>query len=171
MIFVTTGTVSFPFKRLVDGAVVIWKNKPEEVVIQAGNYVPANESKNIKLIKYLTLFETIEYYQKSRLVVSAAGEASVFMMLKYCKYMPILFPRQKRYGEHVDDQQLEIAVEAKRLGYAELALSEGELKQLSEQFNPRKVEMRSPSKDHANQLIQNLDRLVAGIKTGKDVNN
>ena len=50
----------------------------------------------------------IEYIQKSQLVVSHAGIGTIILCKKYG--IPILIlPRRKRYGEHMNDHQLEIA--------------------------------------------------------------
>jgi UDP-N-acetylglucosamine transferase subunit ALG13 len=109
MIFITTGTVDIPFKRLVDKSIEIFWNKEEKVIIQAGNYKTKSTSKNIDLIKQLPFNETLKLYKNADLIISACGEVSTLLILQYSKNMPIFVPRGKKYGEHVDNQQIKIA--------------------------------------------------------------
>lgn len=109
MIFVTTGTVQIPFKRMVDKSMEIFGGLREKVIIQAGCYKTISYYSNITLKDYFTFEKTLEYYKTADIIISSCGEASVFLILKYSKNVPIFFPRLKKYKEHVDNQQLEIS--------------------------------------------------------------
>lgn len=113
MIFVTVGTHEQPFDRLVksiDQMVADGKIK-EEVIIQKGytDYEPQN-CKSYKLIGYDDMQKNIE---KARIVVTHGGPASFVAPLSIGK-IPIVFPRQKKYNEHVNDHQLEFAREVEK---------------------------------------------------------
>ena len=105
MIFVTVGTHEQPFNRLVrkmdelkrDGVI------QEEVFIQTGfsTYVP-QYCRWSKLIPYADMVKKME---NARIVITHGGPASFLMPLQMGK-IPIVVPRQSRFGEHVNDHQV-----------------------------------------------------------------
>lgn len=106
MIFVTVGTHEQPFNRLVEEIDRLKKNNiiQEEVIIQTGysTYKP-------KYCKYNDLFtysEMNECIQQARVVIAHGGPASFIMPLQIGK-MPIVVPRKKEFGEHVNNHQVE----------------------------------------------------------------
>lgn len=109
MIFISAGTVEFPFPRLVS---VMYENllgKKEKVIIQSGYGADLRSHKNITVQQFISLQETITYYKKARINISAAGEGSCILLSQFSKNMFYVVPRMRKYNEHVDDQQLEIA--------------------------------------------------------------
>jgi len=109
MIFISAGTVEFPFPRLVS---VMYENllgKKEKVIIQSGYGADLRSQKNITVQQFISLEETIAYYKKARINISAAGEGSCILLSQFSKNMFYVVPRMRKYNEHVDDQQLEIA--------------------------------------------------------------
>lgn len=104
MIFVTVGTHEQQFNRLVkavddlvaDGAI------KEEVIIQKGfsDYGPEH-CKSYKLIGYKDMQK---YYDEARVIITHGGPASFMAALERGK-TPIVVPRLKKYGEHVNDHQ------------------------------------------------------------------
>lgn len=116
MIFVTVGTHEQPFDRLVrymdelvaSGAIT------EEVIIQTGytDYEPQHCTWS-KLLPYP---EMVKNVAEARIVITHGGPSSFIMPLQVGK-IPIVVPRQEKYGEHVNDHQLLFAQEvAKRQG-------------------------------------------------------
>ena len=116
MIFVTVGTHEQPFDRLIqkmdelkrDGVI------QEDVVMQTGfsTYVP-QYCQWSKLIPYRQMVKNVE---DARIVITHGGPASFFMPLQIGK-TPIVVPRQCRFGEHVNDHQVEFARNvAQRMG-------------------------------------------------------
>ncbi|WP_281658671.1 PssE/Cps14G family polysaccharide biosynthesis glycosyltransferase [Halobacillus sp. Cin3] len=106
MIFVTVGTQKFPFDRLVKALDLNKKEYlNEEIYAQIGSskYKP----ENFDYIDYLTSNDALEYIKKSEIVITHAGTSSIIHALREKKKI-IVVPRQKRYGEHVDNHQLEI---------------------------------------------------------------
>jgi beta-1,4-N-acetylglucosaminyltransferase len=106
MIFVTVGNDFRSFDRLLRKMDEIALRIPSEIVIQRGysKYSP----KNVKHFDFVPLDTATEYIRKARLVVSHAGMGTIILCKEYG--IPILiFPRRKRYREHMNDHQLEIA--------------------------------------------------------------
>lgn len=108
MIFISTGTIALPFNRLIDSSINVLKDQVKnQVIIQSGTYqVKQTLPKHISIKPYFTLSQTIKYYKQASLVISAAGEASVFLILKNTRFKPVFMPRLKHFGEHVDNLQL-----------------------------------------------------------------
>jgi len=106
MIFVTVGNDFRNFDRLLGKMDEIAPLIPNEIVIQRGysRYLP----KNTTCFDFISMDIAIEYIRKSELVVSHAGIGTIILCKEYG--VPILiFPRRKKYGEHMNDHQMEIA--------------------------------------------------------------
>jgi UDP-N-acetylglucosamine transferase subunit ALG13 len=102
MIFVSIGTHPGQFDRLLRKIDSLALQLKEEIIIQRGftRYVP-------KHCKSFTFTDNIgEYYQKARLVIVQSGTSLLEFALKYKKPV-ITVPRQKKYGEHLNDHQVE----------------------------------------------------------------
>ena len=102
MIFVTVGTHEQQFNRLVEYMDNL--NLSEEVIIQRGysDYVPSR-CRSEKLLPYSEMEKLVE---QARIVVTHGGPSSIMMPLQMGE-IPIVVPRQNRYGEHVNDHQVE----------------------------------------------------------------
>lgn len=104
MIFVTVGTHEQQFNRLVKAVddLVADGTIKEEVIIQKGfsDYEPKH-CKSYKLIGYKDMQK---YYDEARIIITHGGPASFMDALKRGK-TPIVMPRLKKYGEHVNDHQ------------------------------------------------------------------
>ncbi len=116
MIFVVLGTQKFQLNRLLkllDEYVKLGKIK-EEVIAQRGNsdYIP----KNFESFEFLDKDTFDSYIKKANIVVTHSGVGSIITALKSKKPV-IVFPRLKKYGEHVDDHQLDIATAFAKKNY------------------------------------------------------
>ena len=116
MIFVTVGTHEQPFDRLIKYIDEFVKSSgiKEEVVIQVGysTYIP----KYCRWQKLYPYQDIIKLMKEARIVITHGGPSSFIMPLQIGK-IPIVIPRQKKYGEHVNDHQLHFVTEvAKRMG-------------------------------------------------------
>lgn len=113
MIFVTVGTHEQPFDRLVrcvdelKGSGVI----TEDVFIQTGytDYEPVH----CQWSKLLPYSDMEKYVRQARIVITHGGPSSFIMPLQVGK-IPIVVPRQEKYGEHVNDHQLAFALEVEK---------------------------------------------------------
>lgn len=116
MIFVTVGTHEQPFNRLVQKMDELKKNGTiqEDVIIQTGfsTYEP-QYCQWSKLIPYQQMIKNVE---EARIVITHGGPASFIMPLQIGK-TPIVVPRQHKFGEHVNNHQVEFARNVeKRMG-------------------------------------------------------
>ena len=106
MIFVTVGTHEQPFNRLVQKMDELKKNGTiqEDVIIQTGfsTYEP-QYCQWSKLIPYQQMIKNVE---EARIVITHGGPASFIMPLQIGK-TPIVVPRQHKFGEHVNNHQVE----------------------------------------------------------------
>ena len=104
MIFVTVGTHEQPFNRLVEYMDKWAENHDEEVIIQTGfcTYEP-KFSQWDKLYPYKKMIEMVD---KARIVITHGGPSSFIMPLQIGK-VPIVVPRKKEFGEHVNDHQVD----------------------------------------------------------------
>lgn len=106
MILVTVGTHYQKFHRLIEAADYYAATTDERVIIQSGCccYKPIHSD----------CFDFIEYeklkgfFTEARVIVMHAAAGSILLGLKMGKPL-VLVPRKKRYHEHNDDHQLELA--------------------------------------------------------------
>lgn len=106
MIFVTVGTHEQPFDRLLKKVDELKKDGiiNEDVIMQTGfsTYEP-QYCKWSKLLPYQQMKKNVE---EAHIVITHGGPASFIMPLQIGK-VPIVVPRQYKYGEHVNDHQVE----------------------------------------------------------------
>ena len=106
MIFVTVGTQYQGFERLIKKMDEIAGRINEEVIAQIGStkYKPKN-------LTYFTIKdenEILELFEKARIIVSHAGSGSLLTLINYMKPI-IVVPRLKKFNEHIDNHQVELA--------------------------------------------------------------
>ena len=90
MTLVTLGTQHQEFTRLLD--YIEKSDLKGEIIVQAG--YTKYESKRMKIFDFISYDEMEKYIDKSDLVITHAGTGSIVMPLKF--------------GEHVDDHQVEL---------------------------------------------------------------
>lgn len=127
MIFVTVGTSDFDFIRLVKFMDESAKNIREEIIIQKGktNY----KTKNCKGFDFIEDKKYHKYMQNARIIITHAGVGSILTCLKYNK-KPVIVPRLKKYGEHIDNHQIEIAKKFSEKFYLEVIENVNKLKSI-----------------------------------------
>ena len=105
MIFVTVGTHEQPFDRLVKeiDRLVEESIVTEQVFIQTGYSL--YEPKFCEHAKFLKFNEMVDKIENASVVISHAGPSTIMLAL-YKEKIPIVMPRQKEYGEHVDNHQM-----------------------------------------------------------------
>lgn len=109
MIFISVGTIHYPFDRLLKKVQSDLLGKSEKVIIQSGYSDCIRSAQNIIVTPFFSFEQMIQNYQKARLNISAGGEGSAILLSYFSKNTFILVPRLKKYGEHIDDQQLDVA--------------------------------------------------------------
>ena len=103
MIFVTVGTHEQQFNRLVEYMDMWAENHDEKVIIQSG--YSTYEPKNCEWKKLLPYDEMNNLIEKARIVITHGGPSSFVAPLMIGK-TPIVIPRKKEFGEHVNDHQV-----------------------------------------------------------------
>lgn len=105
MIFVTVGTHEQPFNRLLKYIDKLKEKNilQEDVVIQTG--YSTYEPKYCQWKKMFSYDEMQKNVKDARIVITHGGPASFLLPLQMQK-IPIVVPRQKKYGEHINDHQL-----------------------------------------------------------------
>jgi UDP-N-acetylglucosamine transferase subunit ALG13 len=114
LIFVTVGTPSYDFRRLVKAVDdIAAKGLNEKIMVQLGytKYIP----RNCDWFKFAKPEKMEEICKKSRVYISHGGIGSLMMPLKYKKPV-IAVARLKEFGEHIDNHQLQIVKELEKQG-------------------------------------------------------
>ncbi|WP_321422017.1 PssE/Cps14G family polysaccharide biosynthesis glycosyltransferase [uncultured Methanobacterium sp.] len=113
MIFVTVGTHNQGFERLIKKMDEIAGKIDEEVVIQIGftEFKPVNA----QWFKFKDIDDIKECYKNATVIVAHAGAGTLLDSL-YFKKSVVAVPRRKKYGEHIDDQQLELTEALEKSG-------------------------------------------------------
>jgi UDP-N-acetylglucosamine transferase subunit ALG13 len=115
LIFVTLGSQKFQFNRLLKEIDKLIENGSidEEVFAQIGysDYKP----KNYKFKEFLNRDEFSDIMDKCDKVITHGGTGAIIGAVKKGKKV-IAVPRLKKFGEHVDDHQVEILKQFENLG-------------------------------------------------------
>ncbi len=107
MIFVTVGTTSFPFDRLlkaVDEAMPTVKT--EDLIVQKGVSKYSFKYPKVKIYKELSFPKMIAYMKEARATITHGGPATIFQVIKYSSSKPMVVPRSSEFGEHVDTHEI-----------------------------------------------------------------
>jgi beta-1,4-N-acetylglucosaminyltransferase len=111
MIFVTVGSSTIPFDRLLR-AVDAWRID-EPLVVQHG--ASAIRPRRAECVDFLDYDTFVDLVRGARLMITHAGVGSVMTALRERK-RPIVVPRRRACGEAVDDHQTPFARRAGQLG-------------------------------------------------------
>lgn len=170
MIFVTVGTHEQPFNRLIEemdrlkGEGIL----DEDVIMQTGfsTYKP-KYCEWSKLVPYSRMLENV---RNARIVITHGGPASFIMPLQVGK-VPIVVPRQLRYGEHVNDHQVEFTrAVAERIGNIIPVYDIKNLAQAIADYDERTSHLNKNGLISNNQLFnQSLEQIVIQFTQNKDI--
>jgi UDP-N-acetylglucosamine transferase subunit ALG13 len=129
LVFVTVGTERYPFHRLVDW-VDEWSRtdagRRARCLVQYGAGPAPRVAEGVDFLPFPRMRELLG---AATAVVCHGGTGSV-MLARSLGRKPIVVPRVKRYGENVDDHQVDFARRLLGLGEAETAESFAELREL-----------------------------------------
>lgn len=139
MILVLLGTQNNSFYRLLeeieenikDGTIT------EEVIVQTG--FTKYKSENMKLFDMIPSDEYEKYIKEANLIITHGGAGSIIQSIRLGKKV-IAVPRLQKYGEHVNDHQIEIIKAFGERGYIVGINNVSELKKALEDikdFNPK----------------------------------
>ncbi|MBL1125993.1 multidrug MFS transporter [Streptococcus suis] len=158
MIFVTVGTHEQQFNRLIKEIDLLKKNGSitDEIFIQTG--FSTYEPKYCTWKNLLSYSEMEDYMLKADIVVTHGGPASFMDAMSKGK-TTIVVPRQKKYGEHVNDHQLEFCKKIVEKGY-ELTMVQdvSDLKNYLNESNIQQVKLNH--KRFVQSFIKTIDKLL-----------
>lgn len=129
MIFVTLGSQKFQFNRLLKELdKLVSENKiDDEIFAQIGysDYKP----QNFKYKEFVDRDEFKEIMDKSNIVIAHGGTGAIITAVKQGKKV-IAVPRLAKYGEHVDDHQIQIVTEFENSGIIKAVYEMDELEKV-----------------------------------------
>ena len=153
MIFITLGSQKFQFNRLLEQIDLLIEKGviKEDVLAQTGasDYKP----KHFKYKDFMTQEEFRENMSKSNFVITHAGTGAIITALKFDKKV-IAIPRLVRFGEHVDDHQIQLIDEFKELNFIEPVYEIEELENA----------IKSIGKKTYNKYVSNTETIINDIK-------
>ena len=122
--FVSVGNATQSFRRLLDAISSGALQLPQPVMVQYGN-TPFQGS-GCSARAFLGMVEFGRFMTESELLILHAGAGSVIHAIQAGK-IPVVMPRLAKYGEHIDDHQLEFARAMAEAGKIVLAEEPGDL--------------------------------------------
>lgn len=132
LVFVTVGTDHHPFDRLIqwiDDWLANGRETRVSCFVQRGTSARPRHAHSSEYVAYTEMEAII---RSSIAVVSHGGPGSI-MLCRYRDKWPIVVPRTRRLGEHVDDHQLAFSRRLAAAGEIRLAETEERLSQLLEE--------------------------------------
>jgi len=169
-LFVTVGLEAFPFDRLVsavDDAVSEGLISPDTFVQYGSSRTPLVAAQGRPYLEYAEMLERISDCDA---VVGHAGVGTV-MACRALNRVPIVVPRQRGLGEHLDDHQCPFAEMLEREGLAYVARGSGtllrdELVELARNVDePRSIAPSGPAPEAS--LAAHLRSVLCALDTGK----
>ena len=151
MIYVTVGTMHLEFSRLIRKMDEIARVSEEKTIIQTGmnSFLP----ENCEHFDFKSREEVEAIQQEARVVVAHAGIGSVLDALKAERPL-IVVPRLKRFGEHNNDHQLDLARAVERRGWGRLIMDINDLSEACAHPPPAHKNY-SPAKADLIQAVRN----------------
>ena len=153
MIFITLGSQKFQFNRLLEEVDKLIEQGiiTEEVFAQIGysDYKP-------KYNKFLDRDEFNEIIKKCDKVITHGGTGAIINAVKNNKKV-IAIPRLAKYGEHVDDHQLQIVKKFKEMGVISICNDTKYLKKIYDEIES-KIGKIYISNTEA--IIESIDRFL-----------
>lgn len=157
MIFCTVGTEKFPFDRLVRSVDLFGRTAKEEIFIQIGTAV--YEPEYSKWERFVSFSKMVQLIREARIVVCHAGVGIVLLCGSLNK-IPIVVPRLKSLGEHIDNHQPELCKKLASEGKIIAVYDEKELGLYIDNYAVKLQELPATSGRSTASLASYLTRLV-----------
>ena len=159
MIFVTLGSQKFQFNRLLRALDELAEKGAfaEEIFAQTGysDYRP----RHYRFQPFLDAEEFTRCLEKADLVITHAGTGVIISAVKRGRRV-IVVPRLGRYGEHVDDHQVQIAEMFSELGYVCACEDCG---QLAEKIREAKGLRFEPYVSNTEKYVASLEEYIQSL--------
>ena len=159
MIFITLGSQKFQFNRLLQEVdrLVGEKVIKDEVFAQIGysDYIP----QNYRYKEFLDREEFQNIIDKCDIVITHGGTGAIVGSIKKRKKV-IAVPRLSKYGEHVDDHQVQIVSQFKKMN---MILSVNSISEIKDRLDEIKDKEFREYKSNTNKIIESLDNFIKNI--------
>ena len=109
MVLVTVGNATQGFSRLLDAVDRIAGEGAfgdETILVQSG-HTRAFRPRHCRHQAFFPMDEFVALIHEASLIIAHAGAGTLFHALSAGK-VPVVMPRRQKYGEHVDDHQMEL---------------------------------------------------------------
>ncbi len=131
MILATVGTHGDPFPRFLD----LLGELDDAIVLQYGHNRPPDGFDDA--VAFMSFDEMVTGMHRADAVVTHAGVGSI-LCARDAGHVPVVVPRLKRFGEHVDDHQAELARSLEEGGHVIVVWEDGGLRQAVEHARKRR---------------------------------
>ena len=159
MVFVTLGSQKFQFNRLLEAVDELVEKGVigDEVFAQTGysDYQP----KNYKYKQFLDRDEFAEMEGKADIVITHGGTGAIIGAVKKGKKV-IAVPRLARYGEHVDDHQVQLLEQFGDMGIIEVCY---EMAELGEKYLKIRDKEFGKYESNTQVIIESVEKFIQGI--------
>ena len=156
MIFITLGSQKFQFDRLLKAVDNLVENGiiTEEVFAQTGysNYVP----QHYKYKAFLDRSEYAEAEANADLVLTHGGTGAIIGAVKEGKKV-IAVPRLAKYGEHVDDHQVQLLKQFEEMNIISVCY---DTDKLGECYTETKTKVFNKYKSNSSAIIESIEEFL-----------
>jgi len=168
MIFMTVGTTKFPFDRLLKAVdeVMLKLQTKEELIVQKGETNYQFKYPKTQVFKEIPFDKMISYLKKARVVVTHGGPATIFLALKHSRNKPLVVPRYKDAGDHVDNHQVFFSEFLKKKGLIEAVFPQENLVERIKNYMLKPKSLTKNKKYHSSKenLVEKLVNYTQSLK-------
>lgn len=159
MIFITLGSQKFQFNRLLKAVDGLVKNRiiVEKVFAQTGysDYKP----QHYEYKTFLNHDEFADMEARADIVITHGGTGAIIGAVKKGKKV-IAVPRLAKYGEHVDDHQIQLLKEFEKMGIILVCYN---VDQLGETYKKVKTVKLKPYISNQETIVKSIDSFLKEI--------
>ena len=159
MIFITLGSQKSQFNRLLKAVDDLVQRKiiKEDVFAQIGysDYQPQNYSYK----KFLDRDEFARMEEKSEIVITHGGTGAIIGAVKKDKKV-IAVPRLAKFGEHVDDHQLQLLDEFEKM---QIIVACYDTDKLEDAYRLVQTKKLKKYKSNQKRIIDSIEEFLTGI--------
>jgi UDP-N-acetylglucosamine transferase subunit ALG13 len=141
------GSQKNPFQRLARALSDL--NLPEKIIVQSGH--TKITSPNLDIRPFVGPDEYSQLNQQAKIIITHAGVGSIMQALSFGKPV-IVVPRLKKFGEHLNDHQTQIADQFAKAGYI---IKLGDMDSLGQAIQKAKT-FKPPKLKFDNHLIKKI---------------
>lgn len=155
MIFVITGTERFPMNRLIQKVDRLSKSETSSgnVFIQLGSCT--YEPEYCEWTRFLSFGQMCQKIEEADTIIAHAGAGTTLLCIQMGHH-PILVPRMKKYGEHIDDHQISFCKKFATTGRVHILY---DLEKLVEIFHLKTKIGSFLLSENESRLVQQLDKM------------